>query len=299
MLVRRWLDEAGIEDPVLRQCYTWCVRHAAHRDGGNVRWWGYRSLPAAARPHLAAVAALAFEADRHADTGPADQRRRTFDAYVDATFAAISAGHAADPVHHAAAHTMRVTGISTALWANMFDAMRRDIDFTEFVTYEELRQWARKSTGGAMVGIMTLLEGAEAARELDEELHEFGELFQWMDQLSDLADDLDDGRMYLPLADLDRFGVRAQDVRARQWTSGMAELIAFEVDRITSRMPTLIAHLRHHTDSPGIEALQDHCALVLRQVLADGPALLDRPSRVPLADRLDVWLPVWRTTIPC
>ncbi|MFJ3306935.1 phytoene/squalene synthase family protein [Streptomyces sp. NPDC086549] len=299
MLVRRWLDEAGIHDPVLRQCYTLCARRAAGEDGGNLRWWGLRSVPAAVRPHMAAMAALGFEADLRADTGPVGQRRRTFDAYVDAALAAISAGHAADPVHHAVAHTMCASGMSTIMLTDWFDAMRRDIDFAEFATFEEVRQWARMTASGSLVGMMTLLEGADVARELEDVLDEFSVLLQWTDQLADLAEDLDNGRMYLPLADLDRFGVRAEDLKARRWMPGMAELLAFEADRVTSRMPALVAQQQRHTASALVAALHDHCTLMLHQVLSDGPALLRRPSRVPLADRLDVWLPVWRSTIPC
>ncbi|SDM34915.1 phytoene/squalene synthase family protein [Allokutzneria albata] len=299
MWVRRWLDAAGIHDPVLRQCYTRCVRDAADLDGGNVRWWGLRSVPAAVRPHVAAMAAVSAEADRRADTGSVDQRKRRFDEYVEAVLAAVASGGSGDPVLHAVASTFGTFRLPDTVLRHMFAAMRRDIGFVEFATYEELRQWARLSSGGAMVGMMTLLEGLEVARELEPVLYEYGELAQFMDQLADLADDLGDGRMYLPLADLDRFGVRAEDVKARRWTPGMADLLEFEVERITSRMPALVAEQQRHTDSPLPGAFAAHCDLMLREVLADGPAVLERASRARLADRLDIWLPVWRSTIPC
>ena len=297
VFVRRWLDAAGIRDPLVRQCYVRCIRDVANQDGGNGRWWGLRSVPAGMRPYIAAMGAVSVEADRRADTGPVEHRRWRLNEYVDAVLTAI-AGEAGDPVLHAVAHMFRIYDVPLTVLTNMFEAMGQDIDCPEFATYDELRQWARMQTGGAMLVMMILLEGHEVTRELEPVLCEFGELSQFMDNMADLADDLGEGRLYLPLEDLDRFEVRAEDLVARRWTPGMAELIEFEVDRVTSRMPAVVAEIQRYTESLWPGAWAAHCELMLREVLADGPAVLERPSRARLADRLDIWLPVWRSTVP-
>ncbi|WP_422804689.1 phytoene/squalene synthase family protein [Streptomyces noursei] len=298
MLVRRWLDAAGISDPVLRNCYTTCVREAADRDGGHLRWWGLRAVPAPVRPHVGALAAMAFTADDYSDTGPVAQRRCRFDAYTDAVLSAIAAGHATDPVLHATAHTVRTLGLPVSLCEEAFAAMREDIDFSGFTTYEELQRWSAKSTGSPMVVMASLMTDPDTARRLEPALREFGELFQFMDVLCDLGKDLRDGRLYLPLEDLDRFGVRAEDLRAGRWTAAAAELIAFETARITHRLPTLSTELQRRTGVSFIGVLEKHCHLLLREVLAAGPALLNRSARPRFADVLDIWLPHWRNTIP-
>ncbi|MEU9123599.1 squalene/phytoene synthase family protein [Streptomyces sp. NPDC048506] len=299
MLVRRWLDEAGIYDPALRRCYVECIRDAADQDGGNARWWGLRSVPAALRPHVGAVISMGFAVDRCADTGPADQRRRRFDEYADAVLSALATGRAADPVLHAVAHTFRTFGLPVSLCEDFLAAGRQDLDFAEFATYEELRRWSTNSTGAPTVLMVGLLVGPDVAGRLEPELREFGELGQLMDVLCDLGEDLRDGRLYLPLEDLDRFGVRAEDVRARRWTSGMAGLVRFEAERITRRLPTLVAALQPGTSGCFLGVVEKYCALVLREVLADGAAVLHRSPRPPLTDALAVWQPHWRSTIPC
>ncbi|MGL5097548.1 MAG: squalene/phytoene synthase family protein, partial [Planctomycetia bacterium] len=47
----------------------------------------------------------------------------------------------------------------------------------------------------------------------------------------DVARDLDKGRIYLPQAELLRFGVTEEDLTARRFTPAFAELMRFQVDR--------------------------------------------------------------------
>lgn len=297
MLVRRWLDEAGIHDPVLRNCYTRCVRETADLDKGLARWWLLKSAPAEVRPHLAALGAATFTADRWADTGPAEQRRARLDEYAEASLAAFAAGHSTDPILHATAHTYHALELPLSPWEEMFDAARRDVDFAEFATYEDLRWWSTRSSGGPALGWIWALAGAAVAQGLEQEIRELGELIQHADNLVDLADDLDEGRLYLPLEDLDRFGVRAEDLKARRWTPGMAELLAFEAGRVTSRLPELTAQLR--TYAPFTAGMLDYAERHMREVVTGGAAVLHRPTRLPFPELVDVWQPVWRVMIPC
>ena len=297
LLVRRWLDEAGIDDPVLRHCYTICARNIADADKGVGRWWALKGMPAALRPHMAALVATAYAADTCADTGPMDRRRDRVDEYADATLTAIAAGWSADPVLHAVAHTHQSTKLPTSVCEGMFDAARRDCDFTEFATYDDLRWWMTRSTGGPVVVAMWLLTGPETTTALEPRIREFGELFQFGDNLCDLAEDLDDGRLYLPLEDLDRFRVRAEDLKARRWTPETADLIAFEVDRVVHRLAELLPVLAPYTPLPA--AMVDWFERLMREVRAAGPALLHRAVRLRFPDLVDVWQPLWRAMIPC
>ncbi|MFG2005006.1 hypothetical protein ACGFNU_38265 [Spirillospora sp. NPDC048911] len=57
MLVRRWLDAAGIADPRLRLAYTACVRTVVAREGDAARL-SARLLPASLRPYGFSLVAL-------------------------------------------------------------------------------------------------------------------------------------------------------------------------------------------------------------------------------------------------
>ncbi|QNP74812.1 squalene/phytoene synthase family protein [Streptomyces roseirectus] len=298
MLVRRWLDAAGITDPVLRHCYMVCAREASGLDGGRAGWAALRITPAAARPHVAALTAHGYRADACADTGPAEDRRRRLAEFTEATWAAFGAEGSHDPVLHATAHTYRTLGMPLSLIEDMFTGMRRDVDFRDFATYAELCRWSVQVGAGTFYGVMWAMAGTELS-EVRPLVREFTELCQLADVLCDLSQDLDDGRLYLPLEDLDRFGVRPEDVKAKRWTPPMADLVAFEAARVTDRLPALAAELDRTPVGPFTRAVSKHFMLLAAGVPAAGQDVLHRPVQPPLGHFLDVWRPVMHAVIPC
>jgi phytoene synthase len=290
VLVRRWLDAAGVTDPVLRECYLFCVRDVARRDDGYAKF-PLRALPVAFRPYIAAAIALGYAADDRADTGPPAQRRQQLDQWAEAAGTALELGYATDPVLHAAAHTWRVWSLPLSIVEGMVGAMRRDTAFVEFATFEELRAWSTAMTGGLFTVLAFMAEHLGNGRNLVPVFGELGQLAQLVDLLCDLSADLRDGRLYLPLADLERFGVQAEELTAGQWTPATADLLAFEAGRVRHRMPVLVAELEQSLSWPIARAIGGYCELHVREVLASGPAVLRRPVRPNPAEALAVWLP--------
>jgi phytoene synthase len=296
MLVGRWLDAAGITDPVLRHCYTVCVRELAGADGATAGWHGLRSSPAAARPYIAAPLAHGYRADLYVDSGPVEDRKRRFTAFVEDTWAAFAAGGSPDPVLHATVHTYRTFGLPLSMAEDMFSAMQRDLDFRDFATFEELRQWCMQMTGGSLVTVYRVT-GAVTGPADELLVREFSVAAQLTDVLRDLSEDLDDGRLYLPLEDLDRFHVRAEDIRARRWTPAVADLIAFEAERVTEQLRKA-AEVDHGLASALWHAHREHMTLMIDAVLAAGRDVLHRPIQPPLGTLLQVWRPLMRAVIP-
>lgn len=298
MLVRRWLDAAGITDPVLRHCYTVCTREVYGLDGGRGRWGALRAAPAAARPYTAALAAHGCRADACADTGPVKDRQRRLAEFTEATWAAFAAGGSRDPVLHATVHTYRTVGMPLSLIEDMLTGMQRDLDFRDFDTYAELCQWARQVAGGPIYGVTCAMVGTELT-QAQTLVYRLGELGQLSDVLCDLSEDLDEGRLYLPLEDLDQCGVRPEDVKAKRWTSSMANLIAFEAARVTDRLSALAAELEDIPVSPFAHAVVEHYRLHVAGVLAAGQDVLHRPVQLPMGHFLNVCRPAMRAVIPC
>jgi 15-cis-phytoene synthase len=143
---------------------------------------------------------------------------------------------------------------------------------------------------------------AVAGTELTEAqplVREFAELGQLTDVLCDLSEDLDDGRLYLPLEDLHQFGVRPEDVRAKRWTPAMADVIAFEAARVTDRLTALDAELEHTPVGPVIHAFGEHFRLQVAGVLAAGQDVLHQTVQPPMGALLNAWRPLMRAVIPC
>ncbi|MEU8976031.1 squalene/phytoene synthase family protein [Streptomyces monashensis] len=298
MLVRRWLDAAAITDPVLRDCYTMCVREVYGLAEGRGRWAALRAAPAPARPYTAALVAHGCRADACVDTGPVEDRQRRLTEFAEATWAAFAAGGSRDPVLHATVHTFQTIGTPLSLIEDMLTGMQRDLDFRDFDTYAELCQWSRKVTGGPLYEITCAMIGTELT-EAQPLVYKLSEICQLTDVLCDLSEDLDEGRLYLPLEDLDQCGVHPEDVKAKRWTPPMADLIAFEAARVTDRLPTLASELEDIPASTFTHAVVEHYRLHVAGVLAAGQDVLHRPVQPPVGHFLNVWRPAMRSVIPC
>ncbi|BCM64994.1 hypothetical protein EASAB2608_00328 [Streptomyces sp. EAS-AB2608] len=296
VLVRRWLDEAGIHDPVLRQCYTACVRRLHTCDEGRAGWWGLRAAPAALRPYTAALIAHGWTADAHSDTGPVEERLRRLDEYHRASLAALKSG-STDPVLHALAHTFRTFDLPSSLLQRGFDAMRSEIGRPQPATYEDWRRWANGICGTPTVVLMLVLHSGTVG-SWEPLVRELGELFQMTDVLCDLADDLTEGRLWLPSEDFDRFGVRVPDFLARRWTPATAALIAFEADRVQHRLPELVRALEPSPAGSWARAMSRHCTLLVDLVRAADADLLHHSVRPPVSALVEVWQSEWRAAVP-
>ncbi|MFI5821230.1 squalene/phytoene synthase family protein [Streptomyces rishiriensis] len=144
------------------------------------------------------MVAHGFRADACADSGPVADRRHRLTEFAEATRAAFAPGGSHAPVLHALVHTYRTFGMPLSLIEDMFTGMRRDVDFRDFATYAELCQWVTQVAGSPAYGVLWTMVGTELT-QAQPLMREVAEPTQLADVLCDLSDDLDDGRLYLPL----------------------------------------------------------------------------------------------------
>lgn len=111
------------------------------------------------------------------------------------------------------------------------DAMIQDIDCAEYETYEDLRDYMRGSASA--IGIM-MCYAMDAPTDEDTILRAkaLGEAMQLTNFIRDVGEDIRDRRrIYLPLEDLRRFGVSADDIRKGVVTPEFENLLKFEIER--------------------------------------------------------------------
>ena len=111
------------------------------------------------------------------------------------------------------------------------DAMIQDIDCAEYETYEDLRDYMRGSASA--IGIM-MCYAMDAPTDEDTILRAkaLGEAMQLTNFIRDVGEDIRDRRrIYLPLEDLRRFGVSADDIRKGVVTPEFESLLKFEIER--------------------------------------------------------------------
>lgn len=108
-------------------------------------------------------------------------------------------------------------------------SMEQDLSKTRYATYHELEKYMEGSAvvvGYTMTYIIGYTEGAlEYAKAL-------GEAFQMVNFLRDIKEDYDSrGRIYIPVEDMQRFGVTEEQIQQGVTNDAWRALMKFEIER--------------------------------------------------------------------
>lgn len=192
--------------------------------------YGIRLLPPPKRAALSAVYALARRIDDIGDGDlPDDEKRRRL---ADVRAALENLDTATDPVLVAVRDVSRRHPIPLAAFGELVDGVERDVAGGSFATFDELVAYCRCVAGSigrlclSIFGASDPIAGAAYADAL-------GIALQQTNILRDIREDLQNGRVYLPQEDLDRFGVvlRLSADGALVDDGGLAPLIRWSADR--------------------------------------------------------------------
>lgn len=110
------------------------------------------------------------------------------------------------------------------------NAMEADLTVTRYQTYADLRGYMRGSASA--VGVM-MVYAVDCGRQphLLEPAMKLGEAMQLTNFLRDVGEDVRRGRIYLPLEDLESFGVLEQDILESRKTEAFVALMKFQIAR--------------------------------------------------------------------
>ncbi|MGB7450211.1 MAG: phytoene/squalene synthase family protein [Ornithinimicrobium sp.] len=215
----------GPDDDLCRQI-TWQY--------GTTYYWGARILPPRQRYDVYAVYALCRSADDIVDAPGATSADPTTVAATEGALAAFAedfrhamAGErSSHPVIRASAETARRRVIDAECFDRFFSAMAMDLNRDSYRTFDDLMGYMDGSA--AVIGEMMLPVLRPTDQRARQPARDLGVAFQLTNFLRDFAEDRDLGRTYLPLEDLERFGV---DRGTTQVTAPFRALMAFEIAR--------------------------------------------------------------------
>ncbi|SEG40173.1 phytoene synthase [Thermomonospora echinospora] len=275
----------------LTASYEWCRRlHARH---GRSYYLATMLLPEWKRRHVHALYGFARYADEIVDAfGAPDGRAEALDDLAARLGKSLAGDPVEDPVLPAFTHTVRSFGIERADIDAFLRSMRADLTVTRYDTYVDLLGYMEGSAaviGTMMLPVLETVAGAErAAREPAREL---GLAFQLTNFLRDVAEDLARGRVYLPQADLQKFGVPEKDLALPTATAALRDLVAFESGRARAHYRRALAGVRLLTPSsqPCVRAAYELYGGILAEIAAAGYDVLSRRARVPRRRRATIF----------
>src|SRR5205814_3308439 len=241
----------SFEPEPLARAYAACAALArAHYENFPV---ASRLLPAAMRPHIAAVYAFARVADDIADEGtmPAEERRTRLAAWQRQLHAAAGSmapaavsgehGSLSPPAPNeresltiaAAAQTIRTLDLPIALFDDLISAFAQDTTTTRYASWAELFDYCRRSANP--VGRLVLRIAGYRSDRLDRMSDALCTALQLTNFWQDFGRDWRAGRLYVPGETRTAAGVPDGDVPAAPlsaaWATALAQCVEVTADQ--------------------------------------------------------------------
>ena len=284
------LTAAGITDPDLRASYEECKRlNALH---GKTYFLATLLLPKAKRPFVHALYGFARYADEIVDDLASElsieEKAQALSTWGDGVLADLKKGTSDDHVGRALIDTVKRFDIPHEHFEAFLHSMTMDLTVQEYETYEDLLEYVYGSAaviGLEMVPILGPLhnDAFKAAEKL-------GIAFQLANFIRDVDEDLDRGRVYLPIKELAQFGVTREMLEERVLTPEIVEALKFQIARVRQLQAEAapgIAMLEA-TSRPCIEAASTLYCGIVDEVENIGYDIFNQRAKTSTARRMRV-----------
>ena len=226
-----------------------------------------RFLPRVERSRLLAIYGFARLADDLGDEVPGD-RSALLDWLEDEVDRLYDGRRPTHPVVRALLPAVRELAIPPEPFRRLIDANRRDQVVCRYRTFDELLDYCRLSA--APVGELALHVFEAATPDRIRLSERICAALQVTEHLQDVAEDRARGRVYLPAADLERFGCTDADLRARAPSPALRAVMALEARRARA----LLAE-----GAPLVRNLAIRPRIAVAAFIAGGRAALDALER--------------------
>ena len=188
---------------------------------------------------------------------------------------------------------VREFGLPREQFESLIDGVEMDLAHARYATFEALTGYCRRVA--STVGLICLeIFGYRDPRSRDYAVN-LGLALQITNIIRDVAEDLRNGRVYLPAEDLHRFAVSEADLQAGQVTPAIAALLRFECERAHRYYEAAAAQLPR-ADAYSLVAAEIMGAIyfeILQRIERQGYDVFSERVRVPRPQRAAIALRVW------
>jgi phytoene synthase len=205
----------------------YCRQKAA--SSGSSFYYSFLFLPSERRRAITALYAFCREVDDVVDEGMDPQVAAAKLAWWRAEVANLFAGKAQHPVTQALDPFRDRFSIDQKKLGEIIDGMEMDLRQTRYLDWAGLERYCYRVA--SVVGLLAAgIFGYRDARTLDY-ARNLGIAFQLTNIIRDVGEDARKNRVYLPVEDLQRFGVPAADILQAKETPAFRSLMEFQAER--------------------------------------------------------------------
>lgn len=286
------LTSAGILDPLLRSSYEECKRlNAMH---GKTYYLATLLLPKSKRPFVHALYGFARYADEIVDdlslqVDPVE-RAEQFKSWSQSILTNLRSGESQDPVGRALIDTTARFSIPIDYFESFLHSMAMDLSIVEYETFDQLMEYMYGSA--AVIGLeMAQVLGASSPDAL-ESANKLGIAFQLTNFIRDVSEDLDRGRVYLPLEELKISGVNRAMLEKRVLTPEIVEALRYQIARVRVLQKEANTGIRllPKENRPCIAAASEMYCGIIDAVEANSYDIFNSRARVPVTRKSKVMI---------
>ncbi|MDB5882131.1 MAG: hpnD [Ramlibacter sp.] len=258
---------------------------------GSSFYYAFLFLPKPRRIAITAFYAFCREVDDVVDEVSDPGVAQTKLAWWQSEVAKSYAGEPSHPVMKALAPSLEAFAIPQDRLHAVIEGCRMDLEQTRYLDFAGLQRYCHLVAG--VVGEVSARIFGQTDPRTTEYAHKLGLAFQLTNIIRDVGEDALRGRIYLPVAELQQFDVKAKEVLDRKYSDRFAALMKFQADRAHALYDEAIALLPavdRRAQKPGLMMASIYRTL-LREIERDGFQVLHQ--RVSLTPLRKFWL-AWR-----
>ncbi|OQA33095.1 MAG: All-trans-phytoene synthase [Betaproteobacteria bacterium ADurb.Bin341] len=255
----------------------------------------FRFLPPERRRAITAFYAFCREVDDVVDETPDRTQAAAQLAWWREEVERIASGHPEHPVGQALQPVCRQFSLPKGHLLEIINGMEMDLKQCRYADFEELRLYCYRVA--SVVGLVAAeIFGMQDPQRTRQYALDLGMAFQLTNIIRDVGEDAQRGRIYLPLNELEQFGVSTDDLLAGRASEAFIALMRFQVDRAEGYYTKALSELPaidRKAQRPGLVMAAVYHA-VLKKIQQENFRVLDQ--RVSLSSLHKLWL-AWKTWV--
>jgi phytoene synthase len=269
----------------LDESYAYCERIA--RTQAKNFYYSFLLLSRPQRQAMCAIYAFMRYCDDLSDSDDVADRPAAIAGWRRDLDAALSGNPSEHPLWPAFIDSVKRYGIPHQYFHDMIRGVSSDLEPRRIQTFQELYDYCYHVA--SVVGLTIIhifgFENPEALRLAER----CGVAFQLTNILRDVREDAEHGRVYLPTEDLERFGVKPEELAGSALSPALRNLLAFEADR---------AREYYRESQPLIEMVSSSSRASLKALIGIYSRLLQRISNsgyevLAVRVRVPAWEKIW------
>lgn len=277
-------------DAALQASYAECKRlNSLH---GKTYYLATLLLPERKRPYVHALYGFARYADEIVDdlasTLSPQEKADVLRTWSSGVLADLKSGRSSDHIGRALVDTVQTFNIPHQHFVDFLHSMEMDLTITQYQTFNDLHEYVYGSA--AVIGLeMVPILGYSDERAFDA-AQKLGIAFQLANFIRDVAEDLDRGRVYLPLQELAEYGVNREVLEKRELTPEIIAALKFQIARVRSLQAEANEGIKYldKESRPCIRAASELYCGIVDEVEAIGYDIFNKRAKTSTARRAKV-----------